>query len=66
MVYYWHGLKVEGDLVTDAWQGDPSLPNGVKKIAPYLEDVCITAEDGTDITEYFSDYAIGVIFEDLL
>ena len=53
-----YGMKVTFRAVTGDWEGDPSVPGGTRSIPAYPEDMEITAPDGTDITEWFTDEAM--------
>lgn len=54
----WNDLQVEGYIVEPGWEGDPSLPGGVHRLSPYVEEIFITTTDGTDMLPYLKDSAI--------
>jgi hypothetical protein len=55
---------IEGDIVTDDWEGDPEVPNGVRHYPPYVSDIkvslmpqtCSEEDDcAIDFTQYLND-----------
>jgi len=57
------GLTVKGTLITGDYYGDKSVPNGVKYLDPYVDDMYIESPDGTDLTGWLTDDAIVRIEE---
>ena len=57
------GLTVKGTLITGDYMGDKSVPNGVKYLDPYVDDLYIESPDGTDLTGWLTDDAIMRIEE---
>jgi hypothetical protein len=57
------GLTVKGTLITGDYYGDKSVPNGVKYLDPYVDDLYIESPDGTDLTGWLTDDAIVRIEE---
>lgn len=51
----YHGLTIKGDLIKGAYEGDPDVPGGLRKLPTYIDDLAVIAPDGYDITDEFCD-----------
>ena len=60
------GLTIRGRIVIGDWDGDPSIPNGVRHWPPYIEDLEVLSPDGTDMLDYLTDECVDLIIDDLL
>lgn len=66
-VIEYRGLICEARIIVGDWEGDPSIPNGVRELPPYCEDIYIHAPgDDYDLYNMFTDEAIEEIIEELL
>ena len=37
------GFDISGEVISDDWEGDPSIPGGVRKIPPYVDGLKVEA-----------------------
>ena len=49
------GLDVNGTIVYGDSYGDASIPRGVMHLPPYVEDLEVLTDDGTDITDMLKE-----------
>ena len=52
------GLYVTGIIVSGDSYGDASIPRGVMRLAPYVQDLEVLTDDGTDITDMLKEIAL--------
>ena len=58
-----HGLTVSFDSVPESFEGDPTVPNGTRKIPAYAADIEVIAPDGMDITDWLNSRAMDRLAE---
>jgi hypothetical protein len=62
----WHGLTCVGRVVTDDWEGDPSVPRGVRFYGPYVEDLEVLTSDSTDLYHNLTEATRDDIMEAII
>jgi len=62
----WHGLTLVADIISDDWEGDPSVPNGVHHLPPYAQDIDVLDADGFSLLDYISEKGMEEIETALL
>jgi len=60
------GLTVKGKIVSGDWIGDSSIPNGTQKLSPYIDEIGVETDDGTDITDWLTKDSLRSIEESFL
>lgn len=62
---HYKGYDISGLLVPESWEGDPSVPGGMHRLSPYIEDIAICVGD-KDIYDEASEWFIDECAEELL
>jgi len=45
---HYKGFDVDGEVIPDDYEGDPSVPGGTHLLSPYIEDTSIRTPDGEE------------------
>jgi hypothetical protein len=63
VMFEWHGLQCEAEVITGDTIGTADVPGGLYKLPPYVDSNAVYAPDGEDIADALTDEAYQSVMD---